>query len=77
MTQDTKERRRSSDLELAALRRTVEEMKELDDELHEEVKQLLKAWDTATGLVVFIKWLAGLAAALGVIWVFLNGIPKQ
>ena len=77
MTQDTKERRRSTDIELASLRRAVEEMKELDDELHEEVKQLLKAWDTATGLVVFIKWLAGLAAALGVIWVFLNGIPKQ
>jgi hypothetical protein len=77
VTQDTKERRRSTDIELASLRRAVEEMKELDDELHEEVKQLLKAWDTATGLVVFIKWLAGLAAALGVIWVFLNGIPKQ
>jgi hypothetical protein len=77
MNQDTKERRRSADLELAALRKCVEDMKELDDELHTEVKELLRAWDTATGLVVFIKWLAGLAAALGVIWVFLNGMPKQ
>ena len=77
MTEDTKERRRSADLELAALRRCVEEMKELDDELHAEVKELLIAWNTATGLVVFIKWLAGFLAALGVIWVFIHGLPKQ
>jgi hypothetical protein len=36
MNQDTKERRRSADLELASLRKTVEEMKDLDDELHED-----------------------------------------
>ena len=77
MNQDTKERRRSADLELAALRKCVEDMKALDDNLHKEVKELLRAWDTATGLVVFIKWLAGLAAAIGAIWVFIHGLPKQ
>ena len=76
MTPDTKERRRSTDFELAALRKCVEEMKALDDELHEEVKELLRAWDTATGLVAFIKWLSGLAAAIGMLWLFIHGLPK-
>lgn len=45
----------------------MEEMKSDLKELKGEVKELLEAWNTATGLLHFIKWSAGMIAAVGVL----------
>jgi hypothetical protein len=50
-------------------------------ELKADVKQLATAWKTAENLVAFIKWLAGLGAALALLvglikgWFFTS--PKE
>lgn len=57
MTQDEQVALRG---EVAALRTEVEH-------LTEQVSGLVEAWNTATGVVKFIKWLAGVATAVGVV----------
>jgi len=47
--------------ELAELRRDIAD-------LNESVSGLVSAWSTAKGLVSFIKWFAGLVAAVTAIW---------
>jgi hypothetical protein len=47
------------------------EMADLRQEVHDlskEVAGLVKMWETASGVVAFVKWLAGLATAIGVLW---------
>lgn len=66
--------RRQSDIELALLRQDVEEMKDDLRELKTEVKGLLEAWNTATGLLKFVKWLVGLAAAMATAWAAYRGL---
>jgi len=53
--------------ELALLRQDIEEVKRDMKELKAEVKSLLEAWNTATGLLKFIKWSATMIAAAGVL----------
>lgn len=53
--------------EVAALR---EEMQELKS----SVKDLVDAWRTASGVVRFVKWLASVATAFGVIVALLKGV---
>jgi len=60
--------RRQSDVEMALLRQDMDEMKESMRELKTQVQGLLDAWNTATGLVRFVKWTAGLVTACAVIW---------
>ena len=67
------ERRRSYDIDIASLRKCIEEMKNDDVKLHAQIAELLRAWDTATGLVQFIKWLAGVATAISVLWLSFSG----
>jgi hypothetical protein len=38
-------------------------------ELTESTKELVEAWKAAGKLVAFIKWLAGLSTAMGVLWI--------
>jgi hypothetical protein len=38
------------------------------DQLSTDVKGLVEAWQTASGVVAFVKWTAGLATAITVIW---------
>lgn len=66
--------RRQSDVELALLRQDVEEMKADMKELKDEVKSLLEAWNTATGLLKFIKWAVGIAAAAATLVAAYKGI---
>lgn len=47
--------------ELAEIRRDIAD-------LNESVSGLVSAWSTAKGLVSFIKWFAGLVAAVTAIW---------
>ena len=42
------------------------------EELRTEVQGIIKAWETATGLVAFVKWVSGIVAALTVIWAALT-----
>lgn len=70
------ERRRASDVEIALLRQDMDEMKADMKELKGQVKELLEAWNTASGLVRFVKWLAGLAAAIGILWAYFTGHYK-
>lgn len=63
-------------VENALLRKDVELLTEKVDKLSNDVEQLVAAWNTATYIVVFVKWLAGTAAAVGVLMAFLKGFGK-
>ena len=69
------------EVELAMLRKDIELMQSDMAELKADVKQLATAWKTAENLVAFIKWLAGLGAALALLvglikgWFFTS--PKE
>lgn len=56
-----------NEVELAMLRKDLELMQSDMAELKADVKQLATAWKTAENLVAFIKWLAGLGAALALL----------
>ena len=64
--------RRQSDIELALLRAEMAEMKIYLSRLEERIDGLLEAWRTATGLVKFMKWIAGAMAAIALIWLFIK-----
>lgn len=66
--------RRQGDVELALLRQDVEEMKADMRELKDEVKSLLEAWNTATGLLKFIKWTVGVAATIATLIAAYKGV---
>lgn len=56
------------EVELALLQK---EMTDLRDEVHKlsgEVAGLVRMWETASGVVAFVKWLAGIATAIGILW---------
>lgn len=47
------------------------ELIDLKDEVHtlsKDVAGLVEAWNTASGVVAFIKWLSGVVVAVGIIW---------
>ena len=41
--------------------------------LRADIKGLVDAWQTASGLAKFVKWVASIATAIGVIWVTMKG----
>lgn len=55
-------------VEIALLRRDLEELQSDVKELNKEIKSLVSAWNTATGLVAFVKYAAAGVTALGVLW---------
>lgn len=59
--------------ELALLRQDMDSMKDDLKAARAEVKELLDAWRTATGMLVFIKWLSGLGVAVAAFWALLKG----
>lgn len=46
------------------LRAHVEKLEQKVDTLNDSIKDLAEAWKTAQALVAFMKWLAGIGAAL-------------
>lgn len=56
----------------ALLRKDVELLSEKVDKLSKDVESLVAAWNTATYIVVFVKWLAGAGIAVGVIYTFMK-----
>lgn len=43
----------------------IQEIQENIKGLRSEIKDLLDAWNTATGVLKFMRWLAGLVTAIG------------
>ena len=68
--------RRKNDLEMALLRRDLEDLTVKVDELTQQVHDLVTAWNTATYVVAFVKWLAGVAAAVGILIAAIKGFGK-
>jgi len=60
-------------VELALLRKDMELLQSDMSEVKGDLKKLADAWSTAENLVAFIKWLAGIAAAITVLVVFVKG----
>lgn len=50
--------------EVEQLRAHVEKIESKVDDLNNSIKDLAEAWKTAQTLVAFMKWLAGIGAAL-------------
>lgn len=59
--------RRNYDVEIAELKFQVKDLKEEVTELRLDIKELVAAWKSAKGMTSFVKWLAGLVIALGII----------
>lgn len=55
-------------VEIALLRRDLESLQADVKELNKEIKSLVSAWNTATGLVTFVKYAAALVTGLTVLW---------
>lgn len=60
-------------VELALLRKDMELLQSDMAEVKGDLKKLADAWSTAENLVAFIKWLAGLAAGIGLLVAFFKG----
>ena len=54
-------------VEIALIRADLEAMQEDLKAVRKELKDLLEAWNTATGMVRFVKWLSTFATALAVL----------
>ena len=55
-------------VEIALIRADLEAMQEDLKAVRKELKDLLEAWNTATGMVRFVKWLSTFATALAVLY---------
>ena len=66
-------------VELALLRKDLELLQSDMAEMKGDVKKLADAWATAENLVAFVKWVAGLAAGIGLLIAFFKGflIPTK
>jgi hypothetical protein len=67
------EQEHNNALELALLRKDFESLQADMAEVKSDLKKLATAWSTAENLVAFVKWLAGLAAALALITGMVKG----
>ncbi len=45
--------------------------------VRKELKDLLEAWNTATGMVRFVKWLSTFATALAVLYATIKGLSGR
>jgi hypothetical protein len=61
-----------ADLRDALLRHEIAALEAKVDQLSTDVKGLVEAWQTASGVVAFVKWLAGISTAAAVIWAALK-----
>lgn len=60
------------EVELALLRGDVDQIKDDLKAARAEVKELLDAWRTATNVLAFVKWLAGIGTAAAFLWAALK-----
>lgn len=64
---------RNDAVEIALLRKDLEALQSDMSEVKGDLKKLANAWATAETLVAFVKWLAGLAAAIALLTGMLKG----
>jgi ribosomal protein S12 methylthiotransferase accessory factor YcaO len=64
-------------VEMALIRADLEAMQAELKAVRKELKDLLEAWNTATGVVRFVKWLSTLVAALAVITAAIKGFSGR
>lgn len=62
-----------TEIELALLRQDVDGLKKSVEELNTKLAELLVAWQTANGVLTFIKILGAVAAAIMAIVAFVKG----
>lgn len=62
-----------NDIAIALLRKDVDALNTKVENLSNQIKELLEAWNTATGVVKFVKWLSSIAGAILVIVGFFKG----
>lgn len=63
-------------VDIAVLKSDMERLSQAVEENSRSTRELVEAWQAATGLVRFVKWLAGLAGAIGVIYAAFRGMPQ-
>ena len=68
---------RDSAVEIALIRADLEGVQEELKAVRKELKDLLEAWNTATGMVRFVKWLSTLMAALAVVYATIKGLSGR
>jgi ribosomal protein S12 methylthiotransferase accessory factor YcaO len=66
-----------SAVEMALIRADLEAVQSELKAVRKELKDLLEAWNTATGVVRFIKWLSTLVAAIAVITAAIKGFSSR
>lgn len=67
----------NSPVEMALIRADLEAMQTELKAVRKDIKDLLDAWNTATGVVKFVKWLSTLMAAMAVIYATLKGLAGR
>lgn len=63
--------------EIRTLQRQVETLEESVAKLTASVDELVKAWSTAKGMTSFVKWLASLTTACGVLYAALHNMTPK
>ena len=64
-------------VEMALIRADLEAMQTELKAVRKDIKDLLDAWNTATGVVKFVKWLSTLMAAMAVIYATIKGLAGR
>ena len=64
-------------VEIALIRADLEAMQEELKAVRKDLKDLLDAWNTATGMDRFVKWLSTLMAALAVVYATIKGLSGR
>ncbi len=64
-------------VEMALIRADLEAMQSELKAVRKELKDLLDAWNTATGVVRFVKWLSTLVTAGAIIFAAFRGFSER
>jgi hypothetical protein len=64
-------------VEMALIRADLESMQSELKAVRKELKDLLDAWNTATGVVRFVKWLSTLVTAGAIIFAAFKGFSER
>lgn len=62
----------NTEIEIALLRADLDQIRDDMKGMRQDTKDLLDAWKTATNVLAFIKWLAGIGAAVAFFWAMIK-----
>lgn len=60
-------------LDISMLQRDVEDLRAVIEANTKQMQELVQAWQTATGFVSFVKWLAGFVTACAIVFAAFKG----